>query len=126
MSTGTYERTYGVRPDPSALIIDLGNGKTIPASRIVGVAEAAKILTKTGRFAAQYPNGVPRERVSGWANRWQTTGFPKALPIDVERGLLWDADEVRAWPGPPGRWQRVDLNAEDAEQEQRATERGMV
>lgn len=125
MSTSTFERTYGVKPDPTGLSVDLGD-RVIPASRIVGVSEAAQILTETGRFAETYPDGVPRARVSSWANRWKTTGFPRALPIDVERGLLFDADEVRQWQGPPGRWQYVDLDAREAELEQRATEHGMA
>lgn len=116
----TYEATYGERPDPRGVALAMPDGRTVPAERIVGVSEVKQILDDSGKFAEAYPperGGIPRQRISSWANRWRSTGFPKALPIGpdgcLDRGLLWDADEVRAWPGLPGRWRHsLDLNAD--------------
>lgn len=118
-STSTYESTYGERPDPTGLALALPDGRVIPANRIVGIAEVKALLDASGRFKDTYPpesGGIPRQRISGWASRWRTTNFPRALPIGpdgaLDRGLLWDAREVEAWPGLSGRWKHEDLNAD--------------
>ena len=95
--TTTVDRTYGGEGG-----VSLDTDRVVPWDQIVGVAEAADILTE------KFGRPIERSMVSSWANRWRTNGFPLALPIKVARGLLWDRREVEAWEGPPGRWAHRD------------------
>ena len=90
-----------------------GPFRVIGAHRVIGVAEAKTLLDNSGRFV-QYPEGIPRGRISTWGNRFRTTEFPVALRIgpggSLSSGSLWDAVEVALWQGPPGRWSQRDPN----------------
>lgn len=104
MTMSTFEQNRGEAPDPSALAVSFPDGRVVPAEHIGGIAEVARLLGAQERFAGKYPGGIPRMRVSQWASRWQTTGFPAPLPFKLGRGNLWDLREVATWSGPPGRW----------------------
>lgn len=101
-----YLRTYGEDPNLTDVTLTYRNDKgetvVVPAEHIGGIAQVVDVLGP--KFVEQYPNGIPRQVISNWAARRATTGFPRALPLALERGLLWDLREVAAWDGPPGRW----------------------